>query len=113
MHFEHIVINHKFHCIQLQKEHFSKEGLVGKFQTFQSHDVSYLHIFKYHLHKYIYILPLHTCTAWPTQTAGGIFACNVQAYIFFGVRGLGRGFLDKMLYRYPVIVIPGTFTLYR
>lgn len=63
MHFEHIVINHGFHCIQLQKEHLSKEGLVGNFQTFQSHDVSYLHISNYHLHKsiyiYIHITPSH------------------------------------------------------
>lgn len=59
------------------------------------HIYIYLIIIYINLYIYIYILPLHTCTAWPTQTAGGIFACNVQAYTFFWGSWSGSWFLGK------------------
>ena len=61
MHFEHIVINHGFHCIQLQKEHLSKEGLVGNFQRSS--------LMTYQIYIYLIIINIYIYTYYPFTLA--------------------------------------------
>lgn len=79
----------------------------------------YIYLIIIYINLYIYIYTYYPFTLAPLGQRKRLVASSpatCRHTRFFGVRGLGRGFLEKrlhMLFRYPVIVIPGTFMLYR